>query len=650
MHRNRLLILLLASRSPITGLRPGASGFSVVVFVVAGLVVILSAGAMATRTGLGSLGSSYQSSSREAREAAEAGITTVISELNRAPNRRLLVSDAPLNTWSSANTKFKNPCSSGPPSAAAIGFKGGAEQTIDATRKFTLKSVKVMNKNRSISHESRSDGTTSSPTTPPYKDTLINIYNSAVNDPTGGGNVGYIAITVEGRVTSPSGQVSTAKVTREFQVVPKCCGTSFGTVGGGETTLGNDTRDGDCVNDFPRLLLGAAFGQPPVNGVTVPPGGVAYADAGALLNVQQSGATTLGTDIPTEVLCLNNATCPGVAGSVGGVPIKSINISLPTLPPYPTCPSGQDCTQGKEILARSICETAGSTVALAGGGTVTCDATQMNRSKDYLRVNSAGQVELCNAKNLNTANPGNNGEPILSTVGNAGAPLQPNGIVSGSCDTSINNFCARTGDDPSNYAYHCRIKQLVVSDQTSNTSEANRRQNNTFFIDTSKAPIYLYMNKEWSTSTDKITTLDGWDDGQIQHVHCASNLNDSHSCATKALPNDSPRAMIYSNRVIDVVVGDDGFIRDLFMYLPYGNVILAEDPDASNNPFGLPNFRGSMWVNNLSMGGYHGQTNYTTQIAMPPLSDSFFGVGAGSAVGFPLFDWVARSSSARSAF
>ncbi|MCT0230532.1 hypothetical protein KQ306_06665 [Synechococcus sp. CS-1324] len=600
------------------------------------LTVILGSVAMASRTTLGNLSAAFQGESREAREAAEAGLATVISTLNQEPNRKLLVSAVPLNSWAAGDTSLQNPCAADgtAPTATAINFRNGAVNTIagNANRRFVLRSVEIKNSNRNQRFFSNSAGASSN--TGSYNDSLINLDNAA--------NVGYIALTIEGQVLNAGGQVATATVTREFQVVPKCCKISFGTITG-LPAHGNDPRA--CDNSFPRLLVGAALEQPGVGSppVAVPPGGVTFADSGAQLRVQNEGATSVSANKPPDIICLTRGTCPGVSGPIdGSVPVRGVGVRLPALPVYPPCPSGQTCpgtSDGIAITSNSICSSAGEVVNIVGNGNFTCTNTEVANSRDYLRVNDANTgIQLCNTTNTNLNAPGTNGEPNLSTT-----------IVNGSCSGAINSFCARTGSSAADYAYHCRIRSLTVSDDTRNNNETNRRQNNTFVIDSSRAPIYLYLNSEWNAGN--ITTVDNWDDGQIQHVKCATPTSGNTACATRALPDDSSRAAIYSNREINVQVGDDGYIRDLFMYLPYGTLTLREDPDADDNPFGMPNYRGSLWVNNLSM-GTGARPGYNTQIAVPPLSGSFYGLTNSAAQPFrlPIFDWVARSSASTSLF
>ncbi len=609
--RSTLLLALLFHRAPGRRRRRTQEGFSLAVVLLVFLTVVLGSAALVARTTLGNQGSLSQAQSREAREVAEAGITTVVSELNKEQNRKMLVSTVPLSTWSTGDVGLRNPCSPTTPTATAVGFTAANNVAGDATRRFRLLSVELKNADRSRRFLSTASGTNSNTTPLAYNDGLINL--------SAPGNIGYIALTVEGTFRG-----ATATVTREFQVLPKCCGRSFGS---GEPAHGIDTRD--CDASFPRLLVG-------LNG-----GGFNDPGNAAELRLLDNAGTTTNSK-PSRVLCItSNASCPGsrtTGNNVDGVPVVPVGITLPALPAYPG-----NQTNAISILAISSCQT--SSQSIDGR---TCNSTSstsdrnLANAKDYLRVNSSGQVQLCNTTNTNpntSQTTGGNGEPILSTA-----------FVSGSCDSAINNFCVSTDTGTANVAYHCRINQLTVSDDTVNTDENNRKQNNTFVIDTSRGPIYLYFNQAWSTGSG-VDLVDNWDDGQIQHVRCVTPPADTSACATKALPDDTPRTALYSDRAGTVSIGDDGFLRDVFTYFPNGTLVLNPDPDSSNNAFGLPNFRGSAWLNTLTMGN-NTRPNNTTQIAVPPVSSTFYGLGnsANSPFSLLIFDWGIRSSSSTSLF
>jgi hypothetical protein len=275
----------------------------------------------------------------------------------------------------------------------------------------------------------------------------------------------------------------------------------------------------------------------------------------------------------------------------------------------------------------------------------------------YARITSPeGVVQLCNTRDENLTNT--QAETILSQV-----------LVGGTAGCAdISRFCYRSeyippDGSPIQRAYHCRIRQLIVNDDTqtqgsSGGSEAMRRQNNTFTIDTTGDPIYLYFNNAWQEPTNQCSgrvnvsgvlidkcTLKGtgvnmtitpykyssenkltqlarnadWtiDDGQIQHVRCEyssavaaggtspsglTTITPDQACPTPVFSTDVTRVRLFSDvNGFKLSLGDDGFVRDVFLYLVRGDLTLANESNAETS-FGLPNFRGVAWVNNLSMG------------------------------------------------
>lgn len=496
----------------------------------------------------GRLSAARLGESREAREAAEAGMATVISELNRRQNRKLLVADVAINNWDASDLKLRNPCASTtPPTAAALNLRNNTPVTIAGSggnRQFVLKTIALKNFDRGARFVSSVDaagpGGTADVRTGTFTDNLVNLTRLPGTDPNVR-NVGYIEITVEGRAIRGGNQVSTARITREFQVVPKCCNLSFNSPGNAH---GNDNRF--CGDSFPRILVG-------LNG-----GGITRPGNAQQLRVQNTDGST-SANRPADVLCItqNQTKCGSntLPQTLDTVPILPIEISVPALPRYPIDPPPNTSIS---IRAISSCESTTQVInkTQCNSTSATSDRN-INNARDYLRVNAAGQVQLCNAKDNNL---------VTSAGGAGGEPILPTGFVAGSCDSTINNFCTTTDAGTPQVAYHCRIRRLEVSDDTVNDGEPNRKQNNTFFIDTSRGPIYLYFNAAWSTGpgdTPGINTVANWDDGQIQHLRCSSP-SDGTPCATRALPDASSRAGIFSDQNITVAIGDDGFIRDVF--------------------------------------------------------------------------------------
>ncbi len=257
--------------------------------MVAGMLVVLallvgSLGLVAVVTGsnLASLGSGE---SRDAQQVAEAGADQIIATFNQPENRQLLVAGStPPNQWTTTNAALQSPCIStsnerpggtGFPSARAVGLANGQFRNLEdlaqvnqGNRRFALQAVRYSAGNqgaldrRSVFRTFAANGTALS------QDGIIPAntnFNALVNldDPDGSGalrpgtNTGFIAVTVEGRVYRPDGTFSSSTITKEFEVVPKCCGGSFGTNASGGSTSGA-SAPGDLGAD--SRFCGIEFG------------------------------------------------------------------------------------------------------------------------------------------------------------------------------------------------------------------------------------------------------------------------------------------------------------------------------------------------------------------------------------------------------
>ncbi|WP_255146309.1 hypothetical protein [Synechococcus sp. ATX 2A4] len=238
--------------------------------LVAGILVVLallvgSLGLVAVVTG-SNLASFGSGESRDAQQVAEAGADQIIATFNQPENRQLLVAGStPPNQWSTTNAALQSPCVStsnvrpggtGFPSTRAIGLANGQFRNLEnitqvnqGNRRFALQSIRYSagtpgsTDRRGVFRTFNANGTAlSQGGVIPAGTTFNSLLN--LDDPDGGGplrpgtNTGYIAVTVEGRLYRADGTFSTSTITKEFEVVPKCCGGSFGSNDSGGSAQG----------------------------------------------------------------------------------------------------------------------------------------------------------------------------------------------------------------------------------------------------------------------------------------------------------------------------------------------------------------------------------------------------------------------------
>ena len=279
------LLLHLLTKPARNEQQAGSTMLAGVLVILALLVGTLGLVAIVNGSNLASLGSGE---GRDAQQVAEAGADQIIATFNQPENRQLLVAGStPPNQWSTTNMDLQSPCVSttnvrpgangnGLPSARAVNFANGqfrnlenVDQVNQGNRRFVLRSIRYSAGNngstdrRAVYRTFAANGTALSQAgTIPTGTRFNSLLN--LDDPDGGGalrpgtHTGYIAVTVEGRLYRPDGTFSTSTVTREFEVVPKCCGGSFGSNASGGSTTGA-TAAGDLGAD--SRFCGIEFGM-----------------------------------------------------------------------------------------------------------------------------------------------------------------------------------------------------------------------------------------------------------------------------------------------------------------------------------------------------------------------------------------------------
>jgi hypothetical protein len=296
---------------------------------------------------------------------AEAGLTEIISELNKEANRRILVAGVALASWSQGSAALSNPLvnpctrydSNGAaatvvtPTEKAINFKNGWQNLIPGsnTRSFRLVSVT---------------------TTDAARNPLASPPPESVNT---GQVKTLVRLTVEGRVSNAAGTlISTARVVKEYEVVPKCCKRSFGRNSAAATNYGEDNR-------FCYSGGGIATSSEAVNGVVGGLNGGTISSSNNVLSIYDASTPPM---LVTRVLCRSdvpsppgpNPACAARTMTLGRISVVPSTFNVP-LPPWP------------------------------GGALSFTNLEAPDNNGLYLRVNSSNVVEKCNGNSLSSCVP-----------------------------------------------------------------------------------------------------------------------------------------------------------------------------------------------------------------------------------------------------
>lgn len=213
------LLLRTARRGP-------AAGFALPFVILAVLVMTVGSLAIANRSSLGTLGTVYQSLGFDAQEAAEIGMNRIVSELNRPINRGLLRSkgssvDASLWTSSEASGNHASRCPDiATPDLAtnpSIGYPTGTASPSSYNTVYIKNDGTVSSTASGATRAYRLVSVTRRP------ESELKIFQSMTPP------AGTVTLEVEGRSLSASGAtIAVTTLRKVFQLVPKCCGTSFG--------------------------------------------------------------------------------------------------------------------------------------------------------------------------------------------------------------------------------------------------------------------------------------------------------------------------------------------------------------------------------------------------------------------------------------
>lgn len=244
------------SRIPRSRAESPDQGFALALVVLAALMLTAGGLALANRSSQGLLGSVFHGFGLQAREAAEIGMTRIVTELNKPQNRGLLRaygSSTETTPWQVADlaTFYRSKCPRVGNSDLATNVNIGAPSSGTTYNRVYLFADGSVSSNRirdgqaatrayrlvSASRRPEPELTIFQPITPPS---------------------GELGLEVEGVALRADGSViSQIRLRKDFQVVPKCCGVSFGGSHGNVSYATNATTSANlCLNENTMMGLG----------------------------------------------------------------------------------------------------------------------------------------------------------------------------------------------------------------------------------------------------------------------------------------------------------------------------------------------------------------------------------------------------------
>jgi hypothetical protein len=278
------------------------------------------------------LGSFFSAKGRGSRDAAEYGVKYLISEFAVPNNRKLSIVGESPSSWSSLPASaVVNPCLgvATRPSTNIINAANSITTVPgSANKKFFLKSISFTNDSGSGSRNSIKFSRVNASSS--FQPESVGTFDpNAIN--IAGVSRGYLKLTVVGQETGALGVVvSSTEISREFEIVPKCCQRSFGytflNTASPQPSHGNDLRSCPAFGlGNLNLVVGANGGVFNNNGSAYDlwkgslnnPQDIAITlnpdDAQTLTNRQQTNLVYSTTELPQQTNTLLNA--PSIPGS-----------------------------------------------------------------------------------------------------------------------------------------------------------------------------------------------------------------------------------------------------------------------------------------------------------------------------------------------
>lgn len=483
------------------GILLGRESGSALVFALIFIFVVFATSLAISSRGLqGLIGSVFNQESKLARDAAEIGILRANMLLNEPKNRQLLVNadviDSSTANAITSNKNLENPCpGSGTPSlltsTSSMGIKsanGSDYPTIEID-----------------------DGTASGGIQRRFK--IITIRQAGVPD-LDSGATGGISITVRGEAYRDGKVLSTSTITREFEVLEKCCGLSLG---GPSQAFGGDTRACDQGNPGLGLIAGTFFKS---NGKfeTTGGSGITFSDEN-------------GNALPT-VYCLDesatNDCSDGGLNSGTDTQLKEVKPKLADVPPIPSsgsssytsCDGISEGTCAIDIDDTTILSTAdfsnwGLASTVVGCPLASCETTTILPIVNTITTSSITQIDSvlrCNGNNDPVSGCRKNQSYVAGTITSTvySTFTTTVGSTTSVITTGLTTSTQTANAELQNLKQHCfQNPDSGVTVTYCSLDRLEIANNKQLIVDTTGGPIRFYFPNQSTDSAPSIELENG---------------------------------------------------------------------------------------------------------------------------------------------
>jgi hypothetical protein len=586
--------------------KPKEDGFSLLLAIIVGLILLLGGIGLANRVGLSVLGAVFQGQGLSARAAAEAGAERIIGELNMPPNRRFLLSSssqASNTLWSSSELATGS-------SLASVCIVGS--QTLSSNRQL---------------------GTTGSPSsTGPYPWVYLDNTGKVATNPNNATQAyrlvaiarqpfsqfslssdtgwGVFKLVVDGASVRNGALSTQIRLDKDYQVMPKCCRLSFGHTDTSQPTNGHGripyTFDGsgsatDCLNS--ALGFGLVGGAAENNTGTV------------VLRGNTEAFTSTNQPVPI-IYCVVSDEVAGTCtptDNAQNLSVRNVTANMPNIP-LPPAPIASNNSSGATLTSAAVANAptlqGGNSNTLCGTGSPTtfCRTIGSGASQTLVIDGGVSQSEI------------NTHLSSFCTVVNTGA-LSTNGRVA-------------TKEE-----LHCAINRLVFTNSAVPRVRiaTNGRAIRFYFISPDPNNSSPVIEGQGNSTLSVCTTTSGSclspaDLSDVSLLGCPSPVQ------TYRLYNSNGSQRTCSPQTARLggtpAAGSGG---GLFLWFPNGNLDLV----------GTSAFTGVAWGNTVSANGTVdfvvpgaglGNVLFFSGFVNPP-------TGGGGVSTFPIVDFVARATS-----